>query len=476
MILNKDVEKILNVITEMSRENNYYKLLEEILEIAMEISNCDGGTLYLLKEDKLEFFYMITKSMNIKKGGMDEKIDLPPVDINAPAVAALCAKGKKVINVADVYSDKNFNWTGPMKYDSLTGYHTESVLVLPLFDREKNVLGVMQLINAVLFKKVVPFTYDVEKILYSLASLSGILLDNVNLYTNLRELLDSFVKAMVKAIESRTPYNASHTANVAKICGDFVDFLNEKNYDEITASQKEELVMAAMLHDVGKMIINEKTLNKATRFADKFNNMMLRYDLISASIENKYLQKELAEDEFDKEIKFINDVKEFVARLENQPYLPDADLEFIEQIKNKEYETKYGVLKIFNDDELECAYIKKGTLTADERHEIEMHVTYTDDILKELKFGKKYSNVRSIAASHHEYLDGSGYPNHLKGDALSKYVRIITIADIYDSLLSADRPYKKPMPKEKALSILKEMVEEGKLDKDLITKFVEFAA
>ena len=407
---------------------------------------------------------------------MDEKIDLPPVDINAPAVAALCAKGKKVINVADVYSDKNFNWTGPMKYDSLTGYHTESVLVLPLFDREKNVLGVMQLINAVLFKKVVPFTYDVEKILYSLASLSGILLDNVNLYTNLRELLDSFVKAMVKAIESRTPYNASHTANVAKICGDFVDFLNEKNYDEITASQKEELVMAAMLHDVGKMIINEKTLNKATRFADKYNNMMLRYDLISASIENKYLQKELSEDEFNKETKFINDVKEFVARLENQPYLPDADLEFIEQIKNKEYETKYGVLKIFNDDELECAYIKKGTLTANERHEIEMHVTYTDDILKELKFGKKYSNVRSIAASHHEYLDGSGYPNHLKGDALSKYVRIITIADIYDSLLSADRPYKKPMPKEKALSILKEMVEEGKLDKDLITKFVEFAA
>ena len=476
MILNKDVEKILTVITEMSRENNYYKLLEEILEIAMEISNCDGGTLYLLKEDKLEFFYMITKSMNIKKGGMDEKIDLPPVDINSPSVAALCAKGKKVINVADVYSDKNFNWTGPMKYDSLTGYHTESVLVLPLFDREKNVLGVMQLINAVLFKKVVPFTYDVEKILYSLASLSGILLDNVNLYSNLKELLDSFVKAMVKAIESRTPYNASHTANVAKICGDFVDFLNDKGYDEIKDSEKEELVMAAMLHDVGKMIIKEDTLNKATRFASKFNNMLLRYDLISASIENKYLLKELNEEEYNKEIKFINDVKEFVKRLENTSWLSDEDKNYIDQIKDKEYDTKYGILKIFNDDELECAYIKKGTLTQEERHEIEMHVSYTDDILKELKFGKKYSNVRSIAASHHEYLDGSGYPKHLKGDELSKYVRIITIADIYDSLLSADRPYKKPMPKEKALSILKEMVNEGKLDGNLIEKFVEFAS
>ena len=187
MILNKDVEKILDVITQMSKEDNYYKLLEEILEIGMQISNCDGGTLYILNEDKLEFFFMITKSMNIKDGGVDKKINLPPVDINSPSVAALCAKSKKVINVSDVYSDKVYNWSGPMKYDALTGYHTQSVLVLPLFDKEKNVLGVMQLINAVMFKKVVPFSYDVEKTLYSLSSLSGVLLDNVNLYQNGKE-------------------------------------------------------------------------------------------------------------------------------------------------------------------------------------------------------------------------------------------------------------------------------------------------
>ena len=86
----------------------------------------------------------------------------------------MCAKSKKIINVEDVYSDKSYNWSGPMKYDELTGYHTESVLVLPLLDREKNVLGVMQLINAVQFKKVVPFSYDVQKIIYSLSSLSGV--------------------------------------------------------------------------------------------------------------------------------------------------------------------------------------------------------------------------------------------------------------------------------------------------------------
>jgi len=179
MILSKDMEKVLEVITKMSKEDNYYKLLEDILEIGMSISNCDGGTLYLLKDNKLEFFFMITKSLNIKDGGIDKKINLPALDINSPAVAALCAKSKNIINVEDVYSDKLYNWSGPKKYDELTGYHTESVLVLPIFDMDKNVIGVMQLINAVLFKKVVPFSYDVERILASLSALAGILLDKL---------------------------------------------------------------------------------------------------------------------------------------------------------------------------------------------------------------------------------------------------------------------------------------------------------
>ena len=115
--------------------------------------------------------------------------------------------------------------------------------------------------------------------------------------------------------------------------------------------------------------------------------------------------------------------------------------------------------------------IKKGTLTKEERAEIEKHVVYTKDILKDIKFGKKYEHVKYIAASHHEYLNGTGYPNHLNSDDLPLLVRIITIVDIYESLISTDRPYKKPMPKEKALFILKEMVKEGKLDNNLVDIF-----
>ena len=321
MLLNKDLEKVLNITINLSNEHDYNKLLTEILEDGMDISNSDGGTLYLLNEDKLDFFFMITKSQNIKKGGNLEKINLPPLDINSSSVAAYCARTKRIINVADVYKDKEFNWEGPKKYDSITGYHTKSVLVLPLIDREENVLGVMQLINATKNDEIIAFSKDVETIIYSLSSLSAVLLNNMFLYKDIKELLDSFVNAMVKAIESRTPYNAFHTINVAKICNEFANYITDNNYYEISNNDKDQLVLAAMLHDVGKMIIPLNILNKASRFEGKLNNMILRYRLIDSCIDNKYLSNEINKEEYDNENENILKDKEFIMNLDKTSFL-----------------------------------------------------------------------------------------------------------------------------------------------------------
>ena len=86
----------------------------------------------------------------------------------------------------------------------------------------------------------------------------------------------------------------------------------------------------------------------------------------------------------------------------------------------------------------------------------------------EIKFSENYDKVREIAADHHEYLDGSGYPNHKKGEEIGLLTRILTIVDIYDSLTSTDRPYKGTVPMHKALEILMSMAKEGKLDMDLV--------
>lgn len=81
--------------------------------------------------------------------------------------------------------------------------------------------------------------------------------------------------------------------------------------------------------------------------------------------------------------------------------------------------------------------------------------------------------VATMAGQHHEFLDGSGYPEHLKGDKLCTGVRLLTIMDIFDSLISTDRPYKKVIPKDRALSILNEMAGEGKLDGELVNLWKE---
>ena len=146
----------------------------------------------------------------------------------------------------------------------------------------------------------------------------------------------------------------------------------------------------------------------------------------------------------------------------------------IDEIIKLEYNTAFGVLKIVEETEENDVHIIKGTLTKEERLEIEKHVEYTKLILKEIEFGKKYKNVEYIAGAHHEYIDGSGYPLHIKDVDISKLVRILTIMDVYESLTATDRPYKKPMPKERAYSILKAMVEEGKLDEELVAYFGEF--
>ena len=105
---------------------------------------------------------------------------------------------------------------------------------------------------------------------------------------------------------------------------------------------------------------------------------------------------------------------------------------------------------------------------------MEEHVSITDKLLSQIQFPTELSHVRQWAASHHELLNGRGYPHHLSGDEIPTAVRIITILDIFDALVATDRPYKKAMPVERALAILTENAEQrGELDPELTKLFIE---
>ena len=132
--------------------------------------------------------------------------------------------------------------------------------------------------------------------------------------------------------------------------------------------------------------------------------------------------------------------------------------------------------RLFDDYDIEALSVRRGTLTEAERKIIESHVSMTYKLLANMNFDGPYKNVPIWASEHHEYLDGSGYPNGLKGVELCWEVRLLTIIDIYDALTAEDRPYKPPLPPEKAFNILRDMAKEGKLDINILEDFIKSEA
>jgi HD-GYP domain-containing protein (c-di-GMP phosphodiesterase class II) len=115
----------------------------------------------------------------------------------------------------------------------------------------------------------------------------------------------------------------------------------------------------------------------------------------------------------------------------------------------------------------------RGNLTPVERQEIERHVTYTFEFLSKIPWTKALKDVPGIAWSHHEKLDGTGYPRGLSRDQIPLQARIMTICDIYDALTASDRPYKTAVSPATALSYLQSQSQEGKLDRELFRIFMD---
>ena len=198
-----------------------------ILDSGMEIANCDGGTLYIERDDSLHFQVMKTISMNVDKGKNGENIDLPPVPMKEENICAYTLIHKKALNIKDVYSSTEFDFSGPLRYDSMTGYHTQSMLTIPLLNQEDEAVGVLQLINAMDENgNVIAFDESLEHIILALASQATIAVSNIRYLEEIKDQMWSFTEAMAEAIDSRTPYNANHVRNVAVYAGKIADYMN----------------------------------------------------------------------------------------------------------------------------------------------------------------------------------------------------------------------------------------------------------
>ena len=471
----KDFEKIMNIGIALSTESDSNKLLAGILQKGMEITNCDGATLYLYQDGKLSFKIMKTLSLNISKGEDGAPIDMPPVPFKEGNVCAYTAIHREVVNIADVYHSDRFDFSGPKNYDAITGYRTQSMLVIPLETNDGALLGVLQMMNAKDSQgQVVAFEQEYEMVIRSLGSLTAIALTNIRLLEEMKRQLHSFVEAMATAIDERTPYNGSHTRKVAEYALLLADKINEKNLagetqEYFDADRKEKLGLAALLHDIGKMIIPRSVMNRATRLDGDMKQLEDRFEVIKCYLRIDSLTGRISREEYLEKSREIDDSLEWIHSIDDVGFLQEEDYLRVQKLAEQTYQKESGeVIPYLTERERECLSVRKGTLTADMRSLMENHVVMTSKILSKVYFNPNYIDVPRWAGEHHEFLDGTGYPSHLSGDQLDLETRILTVTDVYDALTSRDRPYKKPMSKEKAIGILRSMAEEGKVDGRLV--------
>lgn len=471
----EDFEKIMDIGIRLSTERNRNRLLMTILDKGMEITNCDASTLYLYENGELKFQFMKTLSQGISRGLDGEPIDLPPVPMKEENVCSYAAIHREVVNIPDVYASSRFDFSGPRQYDSLTGYRTQSQLVVPLANNENELIGVLQLINAMEEDgSVIAFNGEYEIIIRALGAIAAIELTNLSYVEALKAQIYSFVEALTTALEERTPYNALHTRNVEKYASLLADYITElhregKCDDTFDPARKEQLMLAALIHDIGKMVVPLSIMNKATRLDTRIEKVDDRFQLLKALYEVDLLRGKITSEEYEAVSRDLETELAFIHEMDVTDRVSDEDCEHIRKLAEKQHVGENGeVLSYLTGKEAECLSIRSGTLTVQERKEMENHVVMTSKILEKVQFYKGFSMVPKWVGAHHEYMDGSGYPNGLKGDELDLETRLLTVVDIYDALVATDRPYKQPISKQGAIQILKDMAQRGKVDLQLV--------
>ena len=233
------LQHLLKLAIELSSERCTEKLLENILQSAMELTGCDGGTIYsVLDQQYLEFSTLINRPLNLHLGGTSTKdINYAPISIfneynqpNNKALVAISAATRECICIDDVYSCSQYDLTAAREMDKKTGYHTQSVLTIPLENHEDELNGVLQLINPKRNGEVIPFSAHQISMLKSMGALAAVALTNRQLIDNMEELFQSLTRLIAKAIDEKSPYTGGHCRRVPILTMMIADAVH--NYDE----------------------------------------------------------------------------------------------------------------------------------------------------------------------------------------------------------------------------------------------------
>jgi HD-GYP domain-containing protein (c-di-GMP phosphodiesterase class II) len=504
---NADLSELNKIGAALSAERDIHRLLKLILEKSREITSADAGSLYLVerggaqgKPDSLRF--ALAQNDSIQFAFQESHIPL-----DQTSIAGYVAVNGTAVNVADAYTlPEGTPYRMPKSFDRKSGYRTKSMLVVPMRDHQGEIIGVIQLINkkidpAAILKPssevarlVVSFDDLDRDLVMSLASQAAVALVNTRLIDDIKALFKSFVDASVSAIESRDPTTSGHSSRVAELTvglARMVDGSSTGIFAPVLFSRDQirEIEYASLLHDFGKVGVREKVLVKAKKlFFGEMLALRQRFGVIKRTVEAEYLRAKVAcleaggnrEELAELDARHLKRQLDIDAALDviaksNEPSVLEADTaKALLELPSMSYLDVDGVLRPYiTANELDALSIRRGSLSEQERVEIESHVTHTFRFLSQIPWTGEFARVPEIAFAHHEKLDGTGYPRKLQAAQIPIQSRMMTIADIFDALVAWDRPYKKAVPVNRALSILDDEARQGKLDTDLLQVFIE---
>ena len=494
----------------LSTERDLHTLLGLILTQACRVTCSDAGSIYLVEKDDDDKAVRLRFAMahNHSLPGIPFSTFTMPID--HASLAGYAAETGSPLVIGDVYllpDDATYRLN--RSFDETFGYRTRSTLVLPLVSHRDEIVGVLQLINRkrhpdtrltsidVVAREVVTYDDQSVKLTSALASQAAVAIENGRLYEDIERLFEGFVTAAVTAIESRDPTTSGHSSRVAAMTVGLAETVDRVNVGPLRAltfnrEQLRELRYAGLLHDFGKVGVREEVLVKEKKlYPQDLALIRHRFAFLLQKTELDF-ERERAEhlfafgrDRYEDALAALDAARaaqraelhryfDVIVRANEPTVLPQAgSFDALHEIHARTFLDYDGVERsLLEDAELRFLMIRQGNLDQRERREIESHVTHTFRFLDQIPWTRGLRGIPTIAGAHHEKLNGAGYPNAVRGAAISVQARMMTIADIYDALTASDRPYKRAVSVERALEILSMEAHEGMLDRTLLDAFI----
>lgn len=496
----EQLKELVRVGKALSSGRPFPELFTEVMTILRRAVHAEGGTLYIYdnKSESLKAVVLINEPLNFESVVQDFDplvakgfIELPVSRGKQGAIAARCFTERQIIVVNDVETETRFDFSNVRKFDRQNNYTTRAMAVFPLVSQDDNVIGVLQLINP--DPKV---TASRMEFLSLLAAQIGIALNNALLVSEAQNLLASLVKMVVVAIDEKSPHTAGHCHRVTELTMMFADAVEKETEGpfanfSMSDEEKRELHLAALLHDVGKIITPSHILDKPTKLFTIYDRVGLlrerlrawklarEHQALKARVAAAGMGELIAADEDEESQRWQEDI-DFLTGVNRNTVMMDEKAEArLEEIAsrtipalNGEEESEILGARVLEAGEKRDLAIRRGTLNPEERKVMEEHVAISIRLLQSIPWPRNLRRLVEYAGSHHENMNGTGYPNQLRGEQMSLPARILGIADRFEGISAPDRPYRAvKMTLSRVMKIMHAMRDDQHIDPDLFDVF-----